>query len=375
MASKPIAAPHHRAADSSLNEPQYIEARFQVQLGHFNLDVDLQLPDRGITAFFGHSGSGKTTLLRCIAGLEQNRGALRFKGDIWQEGNTFVPVHQRPLAYVFQEASLFPHLSVRRNLEYGFRRIPTAQRQISMAQAVQWLGLEHLLERMPHKLSGGERQRVAIARALLTSPRLLLMDEPLSALDHNSKQEILPYLEQLHESLSIPVFYVTHSPQEVTRLADHLVVMENGKVLANGTLTDTLARLDLPMTREDASVVIKAKVAEIDRQWHLARATFDGGELWVGDRRFQPAQAIRLRIRARDVSLALSPHHDQSIQNVLPAKVDAIEQQPDSPAALVRVLVNNTPLLARLTARAVHNLALAPGKAVWVQIKSVAVLD
>lgn len=375
MESKSITTPNQHSADENIKEAQQIAARFQVQLGDFNLDVDLQLPDRGITAFFGHSGSGKTTLLRCIAGLEQNRGELSFKGETWQNNHTFMPVHQRPLAYVFQEASLFPHLSVRRNLEYGFKRIPQAQRQISFEQAILWLGLEQLLERMPHKLSGGERQRVAIARALLTSPNLLLMDEPLSALDHSSKQEILPYLEQLHESLSIPVFYVTHSPQEVARLADHLVVMESGKVLANGPLTETLARLDLPMSREDASVVIKATVTDIDHQWHLARAAFAESELWVSDHGFKIGQQIRLRVRAKDVSLALAPHHDQSIQNVLPAVVDAIVQQPDPGVTMVRVLVNNTPLLARLTSRAVHSLALSPGKNVWVQVKSVAVLD
>jgi len=353
-----------------------IHARFQTRLSDFSLDVDVTLPGQGITALFGHSGSGKTTLLRCIAGLHHAKGELRVNGDAWQYDGRYLPVHRRPLAYVFQEASLFSHLSVRRNLEYGFKRVPESERKVAIDEAVNWLGLASLLARQPDKLSGGERQRVAIARALLTSPKLLLMDEPLSALDHHSRGEIMPYLEQLHDTLSIPMIYVTHSPDEVARLADHLVIMENGRALANGPLTETLARLDLPIRQdEDASVVLKSTIAEIDRNWHLARAEFPGGSLWARDPGRQIGQKLRVRILARDVSLALEHHPDSSILNALPAVVTELADGNHPAVQLVRVEVGETPLLARLTARSVAGLGLRPGKRVWAQIKSVAVID
>src|SRR3989304_3322426 len=221
-----------------------IHARFSLVYPGFALNADIQLPARGITALFGPSGSGKTTLLRFIAGLERAAGGLlRVHDEVWQDGAKFLPVHRRRMGYVFQEASLFPHLSVRRNLEYGWQRIPAAERKVQLEQAVELLGLNKLIGRNDTaSLSGGERQRVAIARALLTSPRLLLMDEPLSSLDTASKQEILPYLERLHRELDIPVLYVSHALDEVARLADHLVLLEQGCVIASGALNDRLAR-------------------------------------------------------------------------------------------------------------------------------------
>ena len=361
-----------------------IFACFKAELEAFSLDVSLQLPAKGITALFGHSGSGKTTLLRCIAGLHQASGDLQINGECWQSAGFFLPVHKRPLAYVFQEASLFPHMSVRRNLEYGYRRVPEEERRVTFEQAVAWLGLGEMLTRMPDKLSGGERQRVAIARALLTSPRLLLMDEPLSALDHNSKQEIMPYLERLHEVLSIPVLYVTHSPEEVARLADHLVVLEAGRVVASGELSETLASLDLPVKLgEDAGVVIKATVSELDDEWHLCCASFPGGALWLPNEGFQLDQPIRLRVLARDVSVALSKHEDQSVLNVLPAVVQSVSENDRPGAVMVKLDLNAaegevlgcTSMLARLTARSVDKLQLVAGKSAWVQVKSVAVLE
>lgn len=353
-----------------------IKARLCARLDSFRLDVDISVPGQGVTALFGHSGSGKTTLLRCIAGLQRAEGELSINGDTWQADDRFLPVHKRPLAYVFQEASLFPHLSVRGNLEYGYKRIPPSQRQVTFEQAVEWLSLTGLLSRQPDKLSGGECQRVAIARALLSSPKLLLMDEPLSALDHKSRSEIMPYLEQLHERLSIPILYVTHSPDEVARLADHLVVMEGGRVLANGPLTETLARLDLPMRRdEDAGVVIETTVTEIDSRWHLVRADFPGGSLWARDPNSHLGQRLRMRVLARDVSLALQPHDDTSILNSLPARVSEIADGGHPAVRLVRVEVGETPLLVRLTARSVDVLGLNTGQQVWAQVKSVAVID
>ena len=210
-----------------------IEAKFFIKRGRFTLDVDLSVPAQGVTALFGPSGCGKTTLLRAIAGLERHPGgSVKMDEVIWQGGEVFVPPHRRPLGYVFQEASLFTHLNVRRNLEYGLKRVPSAGRKVSLEQAIELLGIERLLERRPDRLSGGERQRVAIARALAVSPRLLLMDEPLASLDGARKREIMPHIESLCRELDVPVIYVSHAAPEVARLADHLVLLENGRIMA-----------------------------------------------------------------------------------------------------------------------------------------------
>ena len=358
--------------------PDAIRARFKLDYPGFTLDVDLDLPGHGVTALFGHSGSGKTTLLRAIAGLERVPGSyLAVNGDVWQddEQGIFLPTHQRPLGYVFQEASLFAHLNVRRNLEYGLKRVPEQQRRVSLDKAIELLGIGHLQERMPSALSGGERQRVGIARALAVSPQLLLMDEPLAALDLKRKGEILPYLERLHDELEIPVLYVSHSPDEVARLADHLVLMENGQVRASGALTETLARLDLPIRLDDdAGVVLEGSVTELDADWHLARVGFAGGKLWVRDSGVPLNHRVRIRILARDVSLALAPHDVTSILNVLPAVVMQLGDDTHPALTLVRLDVGGTPLLARLTRRSAAALSLHPGQAIWAQIKAVALI-
>lgn len=353
-----------------------IEASIRSQLGNFTLDIDLQLPGQGVTALFGHSGSGKTTALRCIAGLHKADGTVRVCGQTWQDNQNFVPVHKRQLAYVFQEASLFNHMNVRKNIEFGYRRISADTRKIQPEQAIQWLGLEHLLNRQPYKLSGGERQRVAIARALLTSPELLLMDEPLSALDHKSKREILPYLEQLHDELEIPVLYVTHSPDEVAHLADYIVVMEQGQVLAKGPLAETMTRLDLPIkSDEDAGVVLEAIIAERDAQWHLVRCDFAGGSIWARDPELPIGSRIRLRVLARDISLALEPVTGTSIQNIMPAVIEQLSDDSHPALTLARIRIGTSPLLVRLTRRSADMLQLETGKSVWAQVKSVAVIE
>ncbi|MEW5771260.1 MAG: molybdenum ABC transporter ATP-binding protein [Pseudomonadota bacterium] len=362
--------------DTANDTANTIHARFQLDWPGFALDVDLDLPGRGVTALFGHSGSGKTTLLRCIAGLERAPvGSLRFGEAVWQDERTFVPTYRRPLGYVFQEASLFPHLSVRGNLEYGRKRVGSAPHKVSLEQAIELLGIGHLLERKPERLSGGERQRVGIARALAVSPEILLMDEPLAALDLARKQEILPYLERLHGELEIPVLYVSHAPDEVARLADHLVVMEGGRAVAAGPLGETLASLDLPIRLgEDAGVVLDARVAERDAQWHLARVEFAGGGVWVRDSGHAVGEAVRVRILARDISLALHRQTGTSILNTLPAVVAQIADDAHPALALVKLKVGESPLVARLTRRSAHALELRPGAVVYAQIKAVALI-
>lgn len=353
-----------------------ITTRFRVDWPGFSLDLDLELPGRGVTAIFGHSGSGKTTLLRCIAGLERAKtGFLSFKGEIWQDERTFLPVHRRPLGYVFQEASLFPHLSVLKNLRYGQKR-SKADQKVSLEQAIELLGIGHLLERKPERLSGGERQRVGIARALAVSPRILLMDEPLASLDLARKQEILPYLERLHDELEIPLLYVTHFPDEVARLADYLVALEGGSVTAHGPLAETLARLDLPIRLgEERSMVLEGIVVERDEPWSLARVAFDGGSLWTRDRGINVGRKVRLRIPSGGVSLCRKPQEETSILNILEGRVQQIGDDDHPAHALVRVGIGQSVLLARITRRSVAALKLEPGQVVWAQIKSVAVME
>ena len=355
-----------------------IRAQFRLAWPSFTLDAELDLPGRGVTALFGQSGCGKTTLLRCIAGLERGGGRLEVNGETWQDADNFVATHRRALGYVFQDARLFAHLRVRGNLDYGMRRAfrrTTGADSRPFDSIVELLGLGPLLDRFPERLSGGEQQRVAIARALLTAPRLLLMDEPLASLDLARKQEILPYLERLRDELEMPVLYVSHAADEVARLADHIVVMDAGRVVAQGPLAETLARLDLPIRLgEDAGAVFAATVAERDAEWHLARVEFDGGDLWVRDSGAALGSRVRLRILARDISIAASRHDDVSIMNMLPATVTAHVGEDHPALVLVQLHVGGTALLARLTRRSAQRLDLAPGRRVWAQIKAVALI-
>jgi len=361
------------AGDSSRG----IRAVFSRRRGDFSLDVALDIPGRGVTAIFGASGSGKTSLLRSIAGLErEGRGFLSVNGDVWQDdaNGIFIPVHRRPLGYVFQEASLFDHLDVARNLDFGQRRVPAAKRRVPLEQAIALLGLEKLLARRPATLSGGERQRVAIARALATSPRLLLMDEPLASLDGARKADILPYLERLHDELDMPVLYVSHAPDEVARLADHLVLIDAGRITASGATRELMTRLDLPLAHGDAAAaVIDVVVSEVEAAWHLSHGEFSGGLISLLNPALQVGQRVRVRIQARDVSLTLQRQDGTSVQNIIAATVTAIA--PDSPGqVMVSLNASGSTLLARITRKSADTLQLAPGQPVFAQVKGVAVL-
>ncbi len=355
-----------------------IRARFRIERGEFALDVDLTLPGRGISALFGHSGSGKTTCLRAMAGLERAPGGYCAIGNaVWQDDSRglFVPPHRRALGVVFQEASLFPHLSVRRNMTYGQKRAAPRAGARALAEVAELLGIVHLLERSPGQLSGGERSRVAIARALLAAPDILLMDEPLAALDWRRKLEILPYLERLHDELSIPVIYVSHSPDEVARLADHLVLLERGRVAASGALNQVLSRVDLPSSfADDAGVVIESRVAEHEVD-ELTRLEFAGGRIYVSRRTEAVGARLRCRIHARDVSLSLAPQQQLSILNCVAATVAALAPTPTPGQLLVRLEAGGVPLLARITKRSADRLGIRVGLAVHAQIKAVALLD
>jgi molybdate transport system ATP-binding protein len=358
-----------------------IVARFRGMLGAFALDAGFEAPMRGVTAVFGPSGCGKTTVLRCVAGLQRMKdGDLSIGGDIWQDRTVFRPPHERAVGYVFQEASLFAHLSVRRNLLYGQRRaMRRGAREVTrFDEVVALLGMEGLLDRSPLRLSGGERQRVAVGRALLSQPRLLLMDEPLAGLDRLSKDEILPYFEALHTALSVPILYVSHDIAEVERLADHLVLIEAGRVVASGPLQDLQADPALPVARlPEAAVVLNASVAHYDAAYGLTLLVVDQETIVVPGYYGNQGTAQRVRVRASDVSLARGHPGPSTILNVLPARVTAAEPHD---AAQVNVVVRlgaagqGARLLARVTRKSWEALGARPGDPVHAQVKSVALV-
>jgi molybdate transport system ATP-binding protein len=367
------------------HDPAAIEANFSGALGAFALDVVFAAPARGITALFGPSGCGKTTVLRCMAGLSRLTGRLKVADEIWQDDatGTFLKPHQRRVGYVFQEASLFPHLSVRSNLLYGARRAGKdgGPKPLSLDDAVSLLGIGPLLERAPNVLSGGERQRVAIGRALLSRPRLLLMDEPLSALDRPTKEEILPYLEALHESLSIPIVYVSHDIGEVERLADTLVLLSKGHVRAVGPLAALEADPTLPLLRApEAAVTLEGRVSAIDDHYALTSLAVGGATLHVPGRRGRLGSTWRLRIGASDVSLVHKPVVETTVLNCLPVRIVSIAP-PNGDDAQVNLVVaigedgSGDKIVARVTRKSCDMLALKPGLSLYAQIKSVALMS
>ncbi len=355
-----------------------IKLGFDVARTGFSMQVSLELPGRGVTALFGHSGSGKTTILRFVAGLERHpNGYLEVNGDVWQDDarGIFLPTHQRALGYVFQEASLFSHLSVRGNLDFVLKR--TANQGAALFDHVlALLGIAHLLDRATADLSGGERQRVAIARALLTQPKILLMDEPLAALDARRKEEVLPYLERIHAELDIPMLYVSHSAEEVARLADHVVLLDEGRVLASGPAADTLARLDLSNgLADDAGVLVDGTVNGFDDMYGLVHLDAAGGTWYVAHDALALGTRLRLRVLARDVSLALARPDDSSVLNLVQATVAATWPANTPAHVIVKLDAGGTALLARITRRSYDQLQLADGRSVWAQVKAVALLS
>jgi molybdate transport system ATP-binding protein len=357
---------------------QTITTRFFLDYGEFKFDVDLRLPGSGVTVLFGPSGSGKTTLLRCIAGLQRApRGFLKINGEVWQdsERGVFVPTHKRPLGYVFQEASLFPHLTVAGNLQFGRKRIGKTSNAVDLQQVIELLGIGHLLTRMPERLSGGERQRIAIARALALNPEVLLMDEPLASLDLQRKQEILPFLGRLNREFNIPVLYVTHSQQEVAQLADTLVIMADGRALASGPMAETLSRLDVPLAHDrEAATVWPVTVIEHETDYHLTRVAFAGGSLSLPAIDAAVGTPLRVQIYARDASICLEAPSATSILNVLPATITGLADGRDG-QSVVRLKVGNQALLAHITRKSTVLLGLRVGMGVYVQIKGTSILN
>ena len=352
-----------------------IECKIKIKLDDFMLDAKFTIPDKGITVVFGDSGSGKTTLLRVIAGLEKSDdGYLKVGDSVWQKGDNFVPTHKRQIGYVFQDAALFDHLDVKGNLGYVIKRTDGLNKDF-IESIYTLLEIKSLLNRSTFQLSGGEKQRVAIARALLANPKILLLDEPLSALDLKRKNEILPYLDSLHNQLDIPILYVTHSQDETSRLADHLMLIENGKIIGNGPVNEMLTRFDMPMARSNEAIsIFDAKVINRDPEFSLMYLEFSGGQFVVPDNGMPIESLVRIRVAARDVSLTKKKQTDTSILNIFSAVVEEIA--PEGKAQIiVRLSMGRVILLSCLTRKSASTLGLEIGLSIFVQVKSVAILS
>jgi molybdate transport system ATP-binding protein len=354
----------------------HLRARFDLPWSTFRLNVDLDVPISGITAIFGLSGSGKTTFLRCLAGLERApQSFMQFGEEVWQDESRghCLPLHERPIGYVFQEPRLFPHYDVRSNLLYGYKRIPFAARRIGIEQVVEILGISHLLDRRIHKLSGGEQQRVAIGRALLTSPKLLLLDEPLASLDLQRKQEVLPFIRQLHEHLRIPVLYVSHGLTEILQLADRVILLKEGHVVGTGTLNEVFTTVNVrgQLGPHRIGAILDARVMHHDLQDGLTQLDFKSHALFVPIQSVPVGQAVRVHIFSNDVSLVLGQTAvPTSILNILEATV--VEVREINQSSVDVVLDIGTPLVASITRKSLRSLGLKPGQLVFAHIKTVA---
>lgn len=356
-----------------------IDCTLALQKGDFSLVLESSFSGTGVTAIFGRSGSGKTTLLRCLAGLERAIGVVSVRGAAWQNAASFLPAHQRPVGYVFQEANLFQHLNVQKNLDYAWRygsaRRADKAEILSHKEIVALCGIEHLLTRLCHSLSGGERQRVAIARALLTQPQVLLMDEPLASLDESAKKDILNFLLQLKQRVTLPIIFVSHSVSEVARIADEVMVLEAGRVVQQGHVSEVFSPNLLLSYEEEPGFLVEGVIIDKDEKWGLARAGFSGGELVVRDSGLAVGQRVKLYILAKDVSITLSRHHDSSMLNILPARIINIsDTEKNTPSALVLTDVGETQFLAKITCRSLETLQLKIDQTIFVQVKTVALL-
>ena len=361
-----------------MTSQEKLTVSFKDMLGHLSLNVAFEAPAKGVTALFGPSGCGKTTILRCIAGLHRvPSGQCVIGDDIWQSETYFKPAYQRPIGYVFQEPSLFPHLSVKNNLLFGSRDVQKQQSR-HFAEVVELLGVDSLLDRSPAKLSGGERQRVAIGRALLADPKILLMDEPLSALDRLTKEEIMPYIERLHVTLNMPILYVSHDLNEVDQLADHLVLIEAGGVVANGPLSQLQSDPSLMFaSATNAAVSLTAEVTGYDREFKIARFTINGAFLNTPSQPLKIGEKRRIKIHAGDVSLTRDLGSRSTIDNQIPAKILDIKEV--EPAQIIAVLGighqgDGDRMLARITRKSWITLGFEIGQSVFAQVKAVALI-
>ena len=355
---------------------EQIVAKFQINRPGFKLDAELDIPASGVTGIFGPSGCGKTTLLRCIAGLQRaDAGELRIGDEIWQDDHQYIPPYKRPVGMVFQDARLFPHLSVRQNIKYGEQRKPVSHssEQLNFEFVVDMLAINHLLGRMPMGLSGGEKQRVAIARALLTHPRLLLLDEPLSALDVGIKREIMPYLDRLHEEIDIPIIYVSHAIEEIMHLADTLVLMRQGAIEASGEPVDLVNKHIVPDLAQRYHNVIDAQLIDYDNLNNEARVESPLGVLHLCVERRPQHKKMRLNINAKNVIIVTNAMPESSCRNQFKATVKNIVINEESQAN-ISVLCGSYLLNVVISEPVIGTLNLKESQSIYIMIGRVEVI-
>ncbi len=353
-----------------------LTVQVQKTFNDFHLSAEFVAKQGSITAIFGKSGSGKTSLINIIAGLSRpDNGTVHLGGTTLfdNDRNFSLQPHERQVGYIFQDDRLFPHLTVEKNLLYGTSRHDDGLPRITLASVSDLLGIGHLLERKPKTLSGGEKQRVAIGRALLSNPRLLLMDEPLSSLDVQRRQDILPFIEKVRDEFGVTVLYVSHAIEEVIRLADKMIVLSNGQVAAQGSVEEIMSRLDLhPLTgRFDAGAVIAAQFASYDPVYDLGELVFPGGTLQVAGLNVAKGTRLRAHIRARDVSLMIGKPTGSSVLNVFKGRVSGVREE-EGPQLDLSIDIG-VPLIARLTRKSYDKLGLKVGTEVYAMIKAVAI--
>ena len=352
-----------------------IDVSFQTVLPGASFDVDFSAPGQGVTALFGRSGAGKSTIVDVVAGgRDVSKGRVIVNGETFLDSASRIklPIERRRIGFVFQDSRLFPHMRVQSNLLYGYKRA-TVTPFIDPEQAIELLGLEDLLQRRPHRLSGGERQRVAIGRALLAQPSILLMDEPLSSLDPPRKAELLPYIERLRDELKIPIIYISHDFNEVMRLADHLVVVDNGRIARHGPLLDLASDPELSplIGRYEAGSVLACVIEDHDQTNALTRLCVGKHALSVPIIDAGIGSEVRVRLRARDVALALSEPEDTSIANRIPGVITELVSR-DGPYIDAGIDIGAGIVRSLLTRASVERLGLQPGMSVWALTRVVA---
>ena len=353
-----------------------IQAQYKKFYGNFILDVRFEIPAQGITILFGPSGSGKSSLLNCIAGLDKaEQSHLKVNDRLFDDSANHIHLscQRRNIGYVFQDNRLFPHLDVKHNLLYGYNRLEPHQRTIQFDHVVDKFSLQQLLDKLPHQISGGQKQRVALARAILRNPQLLILDEPVSALDYASKQELLPYLERIHKELTIPVLYVSHNIREVLQLGDYMLVMEDGHIVDQGELVDLCVSQPLLTQSEGASFILEGVVTDTDKHHCISTVKCQDHDLLLSGNLLEVNQSVRILVHAKDVSLSLSHVIDSSILNILESTVHKLHT-PENGKQLVELIIGETRLLATLSLRSVDALNLKTGSKVFAQIKATAVV-
>ena len=343
---------------------------------NFTLDCHFSIPGSGVTILFGPSGCGKSTLLNCVAGLEKTEKAYAKVKDIIlddKDNNICVPVHDRKVGYVFQDSRLFPHKSVKENLLYGYKRLNEAEQNLDVSNIFKKFSLETLLNNYPHQLSGGQKQRVALARAILSRPRLLILDEPLSALDYRAKQELLPYIQTIHQEFSIPVIYVSHDIKEVLQLGDTIVLMENGKIVDSGDLVDLCVTQPLLTEQEGASFILEGEVTKIYQEEKISTVQCKGFELHLSGNILETNQYVRILVHAKDVSLTLDKAEHSSILNILPVEVIKVHPEKNG-KHIIECCLEQTKIISVISIRSLHKLGIEPGKILFAQFKATALV-